>query len=62
MICPKCGKFSGTLWRDPEVHECLDCGVEFRLKAEVARNAENFVFTTLEQVMATRTDCPTGPG
>ena len=64
MHCPKCFEWallsSGRQGSLPR-YDCPFCG-RFVLKSSVAEDPENFVFTTLEQVMATRTDCPTGPG
>ena len=64
MLCPKCNE-----WIEPELMEeiyiCNGCCISFNLKLEVAKNIENFVYTNIERVMATRIDympMPRGTG
>ncbi len=65
MDCPKCGqsaRFVRWIVGKSDVFACEGCVEEFTLKDSALKDPQNFVFTPLEQVMATRIDCPTGPG
>ena len=69
MLCPKCKKYfcRFSILKNGYDHwyVCRNCNIEYKLKAEIAEDIENFVYTSIERVMATRIDympMPRGTG